>query len=102
MESIGSEELRRRVEERISAWRITVERIVSTETSIVAFGRRDSEPVVLKVITNHGDEWRSGEMLDAFEGRGVVRVYEYVEGAVLLERVSPGNSLVSIALVPWK
>ena len=36
--------------------------------------------------------------MDAFEGRGVVRVYEYVDGAVLLERLNPGNSLVEMAV----
>ncbi len=96
--SAGSRELQRRVEDRISAWRVVVERIAETESSILAFGRRDDQPVVLKVIRNRGDEWRSGEILDAFAGQGVVRVYDYVEGAVLLERLSPGKSLVDIAL----
>jgi streptomycin 6-kinase len=36
--------------------------------------------------------------VDAFEGRGVVRVYEYVEGALLLERLTPGRSLASMSL----
>ncbi|MEA2601432.1 MAG: streptomycin 6-kinase [Acidobacteriota bacterium] len=98
MESAGSRELRRRVEERISAWRIVVERMAETESSILAFGRRDDQPVVLKVIRNRGDEWRSGEILDAFAGQGVVRVYDYVEGAMLLERLNPGKSLADIAL----
>jgi streptomycin 6-kinase len=93
-----SAELRRRVEDRISAWRIVVERIAETETSVLAFGRRDAGPVVLKVVKDPGDEWRSGEVLDAFGGKGVVRVYDHVEGAVLLERLSPGESLASLAL----
>jgi streptomycin 6-kinase len=53
---------------------------------------------VLKVIKHKGDEWHSGEVVQAFGGNGVVRVYEYVEGAVLLERAVPGESLVSIAI----
>jgi streptomycin 6-kinase len=53
---------------------------------------------VLKVLRNQGDEWRSGEMLRLFEGRGVVRVYEYVDGAVLMERLIPGDSLVEKTL----
>src|SRR5262245_24595375 len=91
-------ELRRRVEERISAWRIVVERTAETETSVLAFGRRDADPVVLKVVKNQGDEWRSGEILDAFDGKGVVRVHDYVEGGLLLERLRPGSSLASLAL----
>ena len=94
----GSQELQRRVEERIGAWRISVERVTETESSIIVFGVRDNEPVVLKVIRNQGDEWRAGEILDAFEANGVVRAYDYADGAVLLERVTPGNSLASLAL----
>ena len=91
-------QLRTRVEERIHEWGVVVEDTLETETSFIAFGRRGSQPVVLKVIRQRGDEWHSGEILDAFEGRGVVRVYEHVEGAVLLERLSPGHSLAEIAL----
>jgi streptomycin 6-kinase len=63
-----------------------VESIEETESSMLAFGQRDDQQVVMKVIRNWGDEWRSAETLDAFQGNGVVRVYDYVEGAMLLER----------------
>jgi streptomycin 6-kinase len=98
MEPANLSELQSRVEERISAWRISVERLVETESSVLVFGQRDDQGVVLKVVRNRGDEWRSGEILDAFEGVGVVRVYDHVEGAMLLERLRPANSLVSLAL----
>src|SRR5262245_5732479 len=91
-------ELGSRVEDRIRAWRVVVERVRETETSIVASGLRDGQPVTLKVIKNRGYEWRAGEILAAFDGKGVVRVYEYTEGAMLLERVTPGNSLASMVL----
>lgn len=65
---------------------------------MIAFGTRDHQPVVLKVIKRPGDEWRSGEILEAFNGNGVVRVYEQAPGAVLLERLRPGNSLVDLTL----
>jgi streptomycin 6-kinase len=94
----ATREVRSRVEDRIRAWRVVVERGLETESSFVAFGRRDGQAVTLKVVKNHGDEWRSGEILEAFEGKGVVRVYEYAEGAMLLERVTPGHSLASMAL----
>jgi len=58
---------------------------------------RDQKPVVLKVIKRPGDEWLSGEILKAFEGHGVVRVHEHAPGAVLMERLRPGNSLVEMA-----
>lgn len=93
-----SRELRSRVDDRINAWRIAVDRITETDSSILAFGHRDNQPVVLKIVRDDGDEWRSGEILEAFEGKGVVRVYDYVGGAIVLERLSPGNSLVNLAL----
>jgi streptomycin 6-kinase len=77
---------------------VVVNQTLETESSLIGFGTRGDRPVVLKVLRRPGDEWRSGEILDAFAGNGVVRVYEYVEGAVLLERLIPGNSLVGIAL----
>jgi streptomycin 6-kinase len=97
MESATSQDLRHRVEDRISAWRVVVERVAATESSVLAFGRRDHQQVVLKVIRNRGDEWHSGEVLDAFQGHGVVRVHDYCEGAMLLEWLNPGHSLADAA-----
>ncbi|HYN25451.1 MAG TPA: aminoglycoside phosphotransferase family protein [Pyrinomonadaceae bacterium] len=91
-------QLRDRFEDRVRQWCVVVNQTMETESSLIGFGTRGDQPVVLKLIRRPGDEWRSGEILDAFDGKGVVRVYEYVEGAVLLERLSPGNSLVGIAL----
>jgi streptomycin 6-kinase len=36
--------------------------------------------------------------LDAFDGHGVVRVLDRIDGAVLLERLQPGTSLVSMTV----
>ncbi len=91
-------QLRDRFEDRVREWCVVVNQTMETESSLIGFGTRGDQPVVLKLIRRPGDEWRSGEILDAFDGKGVVRVHEYVEGAVLLERLSPGNSLVGIAL----
>jgi len=79
-------------------WRVIVEETFETESSLVAFGSRENQPVVLKVIKKPGDEWRSGEVLEAFDGCGVARVYEQTPGAVLMERLRPGHSLVGIVL----
>jgi streptomycin 6-kinase len=92
-----------RLEERARAWRVKIEDVLYTETSVIAFGTRDvtageNHSVVLKVIKQPGDEWRSGEVLAAFGGNGVARVYEHEPGAVLLERLRPGNSLVDLTL----
>ena len=78
-------------------WRVSVDESFETPSSVISYGRRDDRPVVLKVVKQRGDEWRSGEVLDAFAGRGVVRVYEHVDGAMLLERLEPGTSLAELA-----
>jgi len=93
-----SSELQSTVEERIRAWRIAVEHRAETATSVLAFGARDGCPVVLKVARLAGDEWHSGEVLAAFAGKGVVRILESVHGAVLLERLRPGDSLAGLAI----
>jgi streptomycin 6-kinase len=90
--------LAERVEERVRGWGVAVERTLETESSVVAFGTRGGEPVVLKVVRREGDEWRSGEVLQAFGGRGMVRVHAHVPGAVLLERLDPGTPLAEMAL----
>lgn len=91
-------QLLERVEERVRAWNLIVEDSLETPSSFIAFGRRGHQPVVLKVIRQLGDEWHCGEVLAACAGKGIVRVYEYVAGAVLLERLYPGTALAAIAL----
>lgn len=80
-----------------AAWQVEVGAVVHAPVSLVAYGTRGGEPVVLKVIKEPGDEWWSGEVTSAFEGRGMARVYEYAGGALLLERLRPGQPLSRIA-----
>jgi streptomycin 6-kinase len=87
-----------RVEERVCDWGVVVQDTLETQSSFMAFGKRGDQSVVLKLIRQPGDEWRCGEVLAAFCGSGTARVYEYIEGAVLLERLNPGAQLASIAL----
>ena len=47
----------------VREWGVLVERTIDTETSLISFGARDSQSVVLKLIKEPGDEWRSGEVL---------------------------------------
>ena len=88
----------KRLQEYARAWSVSVAETFETESSVIAFGVRKDQPVVLKVIKQIGDEWRAGEFLAAFAENGVVRVYEQVPGAVLVERLRPGNSLAGLAL----
>jgi streptomycin 6-kinase len=89
-------ELHKRIQQYALNWSVSVALIFETETSGIAFGMRDRDSVVLKVIKRPGDEWLSGEILRAFDGHGVVRVHEHEPGAVLMERLRPGNSLVEM------
>jgi streptomycin 6-kinase len=95
---LPTEELNARTAERARAWGVAIESSIETPTSIVAQGLQGNRPVVLKVIKHAGDEWRSGEVCAAFGGRGVVRVYEHVGGAALLERALPGEPLAALVL----
>ena len=89
-------DLRDRVDARIRVWRVAEERRIATASSVIVFGRRHGQPVVVKVIEHGGDEWKSGRILDAFDGHGVVRVYDYVDGALLLEQLSPGHAVATV------
>ena len=90
--------MKERIDERVRDWNVVVQRTIETESSILLLGTRHERPVVLKIIRNRGDEWRCGAVLDAFEGKGSVRVYDYVDGAVLMERLSPGRALADLSL----
>jgi streptomycin 6-kinase len=77
-------------------WRVEVDESFDTPSSVIAYGRRDGRRVVLKVVKQPNDEWRAGEILAAFGGRGVVRVLEHVGGVMLLERLDPGTALADL------
>ena len=98
IELMSSTLLIERVEERIRSWDVVIQGTLETDSSFLAFGTRGNRPVVLKVIRQPCDEWRCGEVLEAFDARAMVRVYEDVEGEVLLERLNPGTPLADITL----
>jgi streptomycin 6-kinase len=77
-------------------WNVTLDETRETVTSALGFGAREGRKVVLKVAKQEGDESYSGRILQAFDGDGAVRVYEFETGAVLLERLEPGEQLVSL------
>lgn len=90
--------LRERADELARAWGVAAERVLETHSSLVLFGRRGPRPVVLKVVRRVDDEWRCGEVLEAFGGRGMVRVLEHTGGAALLEKLSPAAPLSELSL----
>ena len=77
-------------------WNVSLDEIRETETSLLGFGTRDDIRVVLKITKQPGDESHSGAVLRAYGGNGAVRVFESETGAVLLERLEPGEQLVSV------
>jgi len=87
-----------RVQERVREWDVVVTTTRETASSFLAFGTRGNQAVVLKVVRAPGEEWRVGQILEAFDGRGAVRVLAHVPGAVLLESLNPGTSLVPLVL----
>jgi streptomycin 6-kinase len=95
---LSSTQLIARVEQSIRDWNVDVQDTLETPGSFLAFGNRGNQPVVLKVVRQPGDEWRCGEVLEVFDGNGTVKVYEQIEGAVLLERLSPATPLAEITL----
>ncbi len=78
-------------------WGVTVEEIRTTETSVLGFGTKGAQPVVLKVIRReNSEEWQCGEVLDAFAGAGMILPIAHAPGAVLLPRLVPGYDLVAL------
>lgn len=77
-------------------WNVLLEETRETASSLIGFGVRDGRRVVLKLTKSAGDESHSGAVLRAFNGNGAVRVIEAETSAVLLERLEPGDELVSL------
>jgi len=77
-------------------WNVSISSVQETNSSILGFGEYESSRVVLKVSKQIGDEWHSGVVLRTFDGVGAVRVYESCDGAVLLERLDPGEQLAGV------
>ncbi len=86
-----------RVQQCARDWRLEIAESFETETSVISHVSRDGLSLVLKVVKQQCDEWNAGKVLNAFDGHGVVRVYEHKGGAMLLERLQPGTSLVELA-----
>src|SRR5262245_36556527 len=95
---MADSEILKRLRRHAADWRVDIDDPFETESSLIAFGTRAGEQVVLKVTRRPGDEWYSGEILQAFNGSGFVRVYQHAPGVVLLERLRPGRSLVELSL----
>lgn len=87
-----------RIQQQARDWNLSVDESFETETSVISFVARDGQSLVLKVVKQPGDEWNAGHVVSAFDGKGMVRVYEHTGGAMLLERLRPGTNLVELAM----
>jgi streptomycin 6-kinase len=87
-----------RIQQHTREWAVVCENSIETESSVITFGTRGNQAVVLKVVKQPCDEWHSGQILEAFKGNGCVQVYEHAPGAVLVERLQPGHSLAELTL----
>jgi len=86
----------RELKAKAAEWNVSLNEVRETATSLLGFGTRDGVGVVLKITKQLGDESHSGEVLKVYDGDGAARVFEYETGAVLLERLEPGEQLVNI------
>lgn len=84
-----------RLPAKAAEWNVRLDEVRETATSVIGFGVRDGQRVVLKLIKTD-DELHSGAVLRAFGGDGAVRVLDSQVGAVLLERLDPGEDLVNL------
>ena len=85
-----------RLQAKAAKWNVTIEETRETSTSLLGFGMRAGARVVLKITKQSGDERIQGKVLTRFAGDGAVRVYESETDAVLLERLEPGEELVTL------
>jgi streptomycin 6-kinase len=78
---------------------VKVDEVRTTETSLLGLGTRGAREVVLKVIRQeNGEEWRCGQILEAFGGAGMIPPIVHEPGAVLMPRLVPGGDLVSLCV----
>jgi streptomycin 6-kinase len=91
-------DVRARLNDRAGSWQVALERVEERSGSILGFGSRDGQAVVLKVFTSQ-EERRAGRVLEAFDGAGMVRLIEHVPDAVLMERVDPATPLSTLCRV---
>jgi len=91
-------DLQSRSEFLVREWNIRVDEVRETHSSLLLFGCCDDQQIVLKISRRFGDEWQTGRVLRAFDGATMVRSLKYIDGAVLLERIVPGNPLTDLVV----
>lgn len=86
------------VAEWMSRWRLVLDGTpFRTATSTLAPARTADGAAVMLKLSHHEEERRGSALLEAWNGRGAVRVLEHDGDAVLLERATGSRSLVALA-----
>jgi streptomycin 6-kinase len=90
---------RRRLDEAVRRWALRLDGPpMPTPSGWVAFGRRGTTALALKLIAARSDEGRAAAALRHFAGHGSVRLVDHADGALLLERAVPGRPLADLVL----
>lgn len=85
--------LKRRLEDYISQWSLTLEeRPLQTPTGLVAKVRWDNQRCILKIAPDKGDE-KTASVLQHYDGNGAVWLFKSEGRVSLLERAIPGTPL---------
>ena len=87
---------RARLDELAAAWHVDIEHVRTSGRAVLGFGVQRQRAIVLKLSASTAAEPFATAVLEAFDGRGVVRVYEQATDAVLVERAIPGHSLAEV------
>jgi streptomycin 6-kinase len=87
-----------RLHELAAAWHVEIERVTTGDRAVLGFGVQGPRAVVLKVNASTVGEPCARAVLEVFDGRGVVRIYEQTADAVLVERARPGHTLADVVV----
>ena len=87
---------RERLPQLAAQWDVQCDSVQKTATSLIAYGTRAGERVVIKLVHDGSDEAVGGAVAAAFDAHGMVPVLAHVHGAVLMQRLAPGMSLVKL------
>jgi streptomycin 6-kinase len=80
-------------------WRLSLtDKPFETPSAWLAYGARESVPVVLKIPKPGSDEHNGGFALAQFGNDIAVRVLEHDECGILMERAVPGTTLANVVL----
>jgi streptomycin 6-kinase len=88
--------LKTRLSRLAEEWKVTITKEVVKPATVLAYGTRQGQEVVIKLVARESDEWLQGRILEAWNGKGAVACLAVTEGACLMPRISPATPLTSL------